>query len=176
MEGWRVYTENGGVATLEMGTTTGATLHDLSLHVTTPESWWNEMLIIDLAQMEGGREAFFDNDTFSIDITRLVSEWTDRGYWWGNDHSIALILNPSDVYGDTNWWNLGFQGSWGNAVWSGFDGDKTMTLTWDYSAYKSLIRPDTTELKLILRDHYMNYSPGGSMYLDNARLCPVPCP
>jgi len=174
LDGWAVYTSNGGQGTMTTGTTRGKTEGDYSLRVQTPESWWNEMAYVDLGTIDA-ITAMEDNYVFSIDVTRYADEWTDRGQWWGNNPTIALLINPGDVKTEVtaeNWWNMGSKGIWGNASqWGGHqEGDLTMTLTWDYAALKDLIAWDSTEFKIILQECYWNYSPGGSYYLDNARF------
>jgi hypothetical protein len=177
LDGWAVYTANGGQGTLTTGNTRGKTVGDFSLRVQTPESWWNEMAYVDIAS-EGFVEAMQAGGAFSIDVTRYADEWTDRGQWWGNNPTVALLINPGTKLDGlaTNWWNMGSKGLWGNsAQWGGLvSGDQTVTLNWEYESIKQWINWDSTEFKLILMECYMNYSPGGSYYLDNAKFVPEP--
>jgi len=163
LDGWA---NAAGVATLTTGATVGVTDGVYSLKVNTPESWWNEAMMLDLAPLGLSPESFFDNFAIQLDITRYAADWTNYG-GWGSDHRLAILVNPSCFKeGVTeNWWNLGDQGFWNPTM-----GDSTMTLTWDYSAIKPLIAWNNSQFKIIIQENYYMYSPGGTWYIDNVRF------
>jgi len=163
LEGWAPYS---GVATLTTGATVGNTDGVYSLQVNTPESWWNEGLVLDLVPM-GLVETFWNNSAMTMDITRLAADWTNYG-GWGSDHQLQLLINPSCRKAGVadNWWALGMRGAWNPTM-----GDSTMTVTWNYRYLKDLITQEpVTNFKFIIQDTYYMYNPGGTWYIDNVRF------
>ncbi len=164
MEGWATY---NGVATLTPGCTVGNSDGVYSLGVKTPESWWNEGLMIDLVPLGLVSEAFFDNYAIAIDVTRYAADWTNYGGWYAS-HQLQILINPSCRKAGVpdNWWAMGMRGAWDPTM-----GDSTMTLIWDYSAIKSLVtEEDLTNFKIIIEDTYYQFNPGGTWYMDNVRF------
>ncbi len=173
---------SSGVGTLTPGTSTyGATEGSYSLRMETPETWWNEIMVIDLTAVEAGVEAFFDNDYFSIDIGHLASDWaTSGGAWQGQAYNIAIVAEVSDpMYAvDTaeplrGWWQAEFIASDWNFV------DDQKNYNWYYGLLKDKIAADPSCLAIILIEKWVEnyqgtYGPGGVCYLDNAMLIPEP--
>ncbi|MCJ7730311.1 MAG: PEP-CTERM sorting domain-containing protein [Sedimentisphaerales bacterium] len=182
MDGWTV--KNGtwtpGVSTI--GHTEGSySLVGSGL----ANSWWTEILVLDMATYEGGREAFFGNTTFSIDIATVATEWVqDTALGWHTSVGVGLLLNPSTAWynGDygtidpdsglpINWWNLGAVMGVGEFrdIGDTLSADRQGTLSWDYDSIMSIMG-DAAELKLILMYHFYGFSTIGNIYLDNAKL------
>jgi hypothetical protein len=161
-QGWAVK----GVATLTPGSTIGATEESVySLKVQTPQSWWNESMVLDLAAM-GLVQSFADNYAVTMDITRYAADWTPISDWQTN-HQLQLLINPSCFKpgSPVNWWALGLKGSWKPG-----DGDSVMTLTWDYSAIKNDLNYSSSMFKIIVEEVYYNFDPGGVYYIDNVKF------
>jgi len=162
LEGWTTY---NGVATLTTGATVGNTDGVYSLQVNTPESWWNEGLMLDLVPM-GLVQSFADNYAISMDITRYAADWTNYG-GWGTNHQLQILINPSCFKpgSSLNWWALGNKGAWNPTM-----GDSTQTLVWDYSAIKKDLEYGSSIFRIIIQDFYYMYSPGGQWYIDNVKF------
>ena len=182
-DGWAVYTSNGGVGTITPGVYSyGATQDSLySLKVQSPASWWNEVMYIDLGVIDG-KDAFLGNNTFSVDVSWLASEWVDAGTGWNAVPTIGLLVNPgTKTCGFENWWDGGGQtvpvGYWASApeepyAWTYYPNpDGTVTLSWNYQNMSAgRINSASTEYKLILKVVFSQFVEPGTFYLDNARL------
>ncbi len=152
--------------------TTGVTLNANSLKVdVNNHSGWNQAIYIPLDD-EGLVDEFFDNDVFSLDITRLAAEWTiadpcDPNLGWSDLH---VIINADSNSGPV-WIDLGAD----NSLWNYVDGNDTSTAKWNYSGAKAQIdKASISNLDLILVSNYdPNYTSGGIYYLDKARLEPM---
>jgi hypothetical protein len=158
MDGWEICSLTPPGNPILSFSTTGVTLDANSLRMEVPESGWRFALILKLQNI-GMTEEFFRHNIFSIDVTRLASEWTGAdGYT-----ELQLIVN-----GDGGVWD-GY-GAAGN--WSATDGDNTQTVSWDYSDSIEKFDPDNVGyLEFIIITNYSNeYATGGIYYLDNARL------
>jgi hypothetical protein len=149
-----------GVAT---GVTLGSGALKLEQDLTVNGGWsWSMMVNVSAAQ-------FQSHDTFKLDITRLVSDWTPPGsghYWNG----LELYVN-SNVFGEPC--SLGDSDSW----WSPASGDGSITASWDYSSIKAVVGSSPSYLQFVIAvnaQHYLNTS--GIFYLDNARLVRTPQP
>jgi hypothetical protein len=142
---------------------TGVTLDTKSLKLSVPEPNWQRAIYLRL-QDKGLVDDFFNNDTFSVDVTRLPGEWTGPGGYSGVD----LVVSANSVSGPV------FQALGGKIWWSPGDGNNPQTATWDYSAIKALIDPcSVSYLELIIATNYdADFTAGGKYYLDNALLAP----
>lgn len=193
MDGWVVNTGPSNYSALNAalpGTFAyGATDGFYSLQVTTAASWWNEFMSIDLAAIEGGRDVFFGNNTLSLDVSWLQSEWTSQNLaGWGATPSIALLVNPGNTWfhgvwadgnpanGPLNWWNGGsidvpagyYDYGIGAPV---INPDGTVTLSWNYQDITGgAIKGDTATIKLIFEIVTATYVDPQLMYFDNVKL------
>jgi hypothetical protein len=163
--------------------TNGATSGGYSLALQTSESWWNEVMTLDLATIEGGMNAFFANDTFQIDITLLASEWGINADSWGKP-SLQMIIcaetsdHQYDIdsvnYPGLGWWLVDWQGT----DWIPQNGDSTYTLSFDYSSIQPMVATDASYCYIVLGETWMDTgsgtTPGGIFYHDNAWLVPEP--
>jgi len=166
MDGWILQTEAPGSSA--SFSTTGATLHDSSLRVSIPVGGWKKALQIKFQDL-GLVDEFLANKIFSVDVTRLASEWTGAP---ADGHSgLHLYVNAG---GDG--WNIwqeaeGYKGWWKYEL-----GDNTQTVNWDYSAALPNIKPDNLWwCELFIATNYDTaYTSGGIYYFDNAQLIPEP--
>lgn len=180
------YAQNGvhnalasGVGTLTPQDSTYASEGSFCLRMQTPETWWNEIMVIDLLAVEDGVQSFFDNDSFSIDIGHLASDWATSGGAWNSQHyNIAIVAEVScEAYAvDSNeplrYWNQkSFSANWNRE-------DDWKTYHWCYANMKPYIDPTPSVLRIILVERWVeNYAgtyTGGVCYLDNAQLIPEP--
>ena len=137
----------------------GATLDANSLRVGVDIAGQTFVMILKLQNVDLTEE-FFRHNIFSIDVTRIASEWTGST----GDSGLVLIVNSDDV-----WDGYGTAG-----LWNPTDGDSTMTLSWDYSESISKISDDAGFVEFILCTTYPEeYVTGGIFYVDNARLSGV---
>jgi hypothetical protein len=134
----------------------GVTLDNYSLKQVIP-SGSGYVLWIELTEVLGGADAFFANNTFSIDVTRLASEWS--GALSGNIH--MYIAAEGDAFHDYGT---------ANSSWSPENGNRTMTLSWDYSDSLELVDPNASLLKIIVWQESANFTGDVTYYFDNARL------
>lgn len=135
----------------------GVTLGNYSLkHVIPAGSGY--ILVIELPDLSGGVDAFFANNTFSVDVTRLASEWTGSG------------TSNINMYIDAE--NDGFHnyGAPANSSWNTQQGNRTMTLSWDYSDSLELVTPEDSFLRIIIWQESTGFSGNATFYFDNARL------
>ncbi len=148
--------------TTEFNDTVGVTLDGNSLKLYVPEPNWQRAIYLQLDDMNLVDE-FFSSDIFSVDVTRLVGEWSNDVNYAG----LQLVVNANSVSGVV-WQDLG-----GRVFWSPPDGNATQTAKWDYSATKALIDEATVSyLEFIIITNYDPCStpPRGTYYLDNAQL------
>ncbi len=160
LDGWEICTFSPeGNTVLTPGDTNGVTLDSGSLKMVNDLGEYKFALIFNL-QNNDLADDFFANHTFMLDVTRLASEWTISG---SNYNGLKLIVNS-----DAGWDDLGNDiGSY----WSPSEGDVTLTASWDYSAIKAELDPETTTyVEFIIVTTNNGYSDGGIYYLDNARL------
>jgi hypothetical protein len=163
-DGWSASTwDPNGHAVLIPGVAEGVTLDSgalkLDIDLTQNGGWsWVLIVYVNAAQFQA-------HDTFKLDITRLVSDWTPPGsgsYWNGFD-----LRANSDTTGLVD---LGSQG-W----WSPSDGNGPVTASWDYSSIKAGVGSNPAYLQFVFAvnaQHYVNTT--GIFYLDNARLVRTP--
>ena len=153
--------------------TTGVTLGGKSLRVSVPCGNWKKMMRISIQSMPELVEAFRNGKTFQIDVTRLTSEWTGDP---SNGHSgLHFIINAGgdgwsvwyNGLGDPDDTGSGYQG-W----WKYDQGDRTQTVTWDYSGVLPQMEFDNIWwLELWVISNYDDaYATGGVYYFDNARI------
>ncbi len=166
-DGWRI-DPCAPPGTAMTYSTTGVTLDTKSLKVDVNDhNGWNAAIYIPLEANDVNLvDEFFDNDFFSVDVTRLDNEWLpadDPNYNAG----IHLIVNANSVPDGNVWFDLGAR-----AWWSPGDGNNPRRAGWDYSATKADINEASVSyLQLILVTNYdPNFTTGGIYYLDNAKL------
>lgn len=142
--------------------TIGVTRGASSLKLTAGATGWQQVLTISLND-PAGLDAFFGNNQFDINVTRLQSEWAGTESWWNGVH---LIINAGSELGNV-WVDLGWSAGWNNA-----NGDSTVTASWDYSAVKSQIDRDTVGwLEFVFVTNCDTaYTTIGSHYLDDAHF------
>ncbi|MGD8786962.1 MAG: hypothetical protein PVJ60_06020, partial [Phycisphaerales bacterium] len=148
--------------------TTGATSGQSSLKI-EPLTGLQDVAVFDLLG-QGMANQFRNNLKASMDVTRLLSDWTDVGSSW-NDIYMAVragsndregIGNPTwefrdDMEGDADWWV---------AI-----GDETMTFEYDYSLTLNQIDFSNLDyLELIVVTNWGGFDPGGVYYIDNIQI------
>lgn len=169
MDGW-IVSPTAPPGSTTAFSTTGATLGSQSLRYTPGEGDYKNALVYSF-NTPALQSAFFDNAMFSMDVTRIASEWQgnpSNGYC-----GVHLIVNAGSNAGTT--WTL-YQAVGGSAWWNYTNGDTTATAVFDYTAAKALI--DRSNLQwlefLVITNSDPLYTTVGSYYLDNARLEPPP--
>lgn len=140
--------------------TIGATLGGQSLHVN--QSGWGQSLAIKLNTAQ--KADFMANNTFEIDMTVAANDGTITG---GYTQVYALYMNAAGpgfiaVAADTP---INFY--W----WSG-SGQRTQTLSVDYSAFKAAMT-GTDYIELVFALNTGGGAPD-DIYFDNARFVPEP--
>jgi hypothetical protein len=163
-DGWTIWPSAPAIT--QVGhSTNGATLNSNSLRVSVGSGGWNEFLVLRCTEV--GRVAdFFANDTFSVDVTRLVADWSGPG--WGG--TLRLVVNTQSA----GWNNLG-TGLPNPGWWSPANGDQTINLSWDYSAVRNLTLPTDGWIEIIIgQNSSSDWVPPLIYYLDNAQLTPEP--
>jgi hypothetical protein len=161
MDGWVV----GGGADVRYaaGDVNGVTLGNNSLDVYVPTGAWATVLSMDLLEPNNADvlAAFRVNTKFTADITHKVADWpVDDIPPWNGTH---LIINT-----DAGYLDLGYR-----AGWSQNDGDRTDSVTWDYSQQLSRINFDTVtylQLFVIVNANSADYAGWVWFYIDNMRL------
>jgi hypothetical protein len=163
MDGWAV----AGGADVRYSDANGVTLGQHSLDVYTKTGAWASVLTLNLMDPNNAavRDAFFANTKVTADITRLVVDWPvdDIPPWNG----IHFIINCGGD-GWSLWQDLGYR-----AGWSQNNGDRTDSVTWDYSPYLSRIQRDNLtwcSLEVVVNANSANYKGWVWFYLDNMRL------
>jgi len=190
MDGWVVSAGNTGTPGVY---STGATSGFYSLQLQTPDSWWNEAIALDLGTIEGGSDAFLGNNTFSLDVAFLGSEWVTANTGWSANPTIGLIVNPDKGWNwgqnPLNWWKAADQGvglspgSWATIDPDGIPGsgdeyneytpgaDGSATLSWDYQALTSgYIDSTSTAYAFKLVIVHSQFAGTPSLYIDNVKL------
>jgi hypothetical protein len=170
MDGWVV----GGAADVLYSDVNGVTLDNYSLDVFVPTGAWAAVLTMDLLEPNNAAvlEAFRVNTKITADITHLVANWpVDDIPPWNGTH---LIINtdpaaapgvPGDGYLD-----LGYR-----AGWSQNNGDRTDSVTWDYSQQINAINANFDkvtylQLQVIVNANSADYAGWVWFYLDNIKL------
>jgi hypothetical protein len=173
-------------------TTTGVTDGSYSLAVDANKpgtqsgnNWWYMPILNYKFIGEEARNAYFGNDTFSVDVATLMAEWivnANAGWTFGTD--IGLIMNAGDNSGNSMWTTIS------QIWWDPSAADYTNTLSWNYQAQKDQmliwgLENDYTEgwveFVLLARTPTFENPPdgvgdNGNYYLDNARLSGTPEP
>jgi len=175
MDGWQIWTGDGNApgTTTEFNDTTGVTLDGNSLRLEVPEGEYKLALYIQLDDANLVDE-FFNNEYFSLDVTRLSSEWepnTDPNF--SGYSALQLIVNANSVSGPV-FAQLGGDFSWWESNPLDPNADLPKLATWNYVDAKRQIDPCSVSfLELIIVSYYdPNYTTGGVYYLDNIRLEP----
>jgi len=191
MDGWEYGPWNSNDI-ISWSTTTGVTDGSYSLAVDpnrpgaqTGNNWWYMPILNYKFIGEDARAAYFGNDTFSIDVATLMSEWilnANAGWAFGTD--MGLIMNAGDNDGHSMWTVLTQYG------WHPETADYSTTLSWDYSTQKYTLMDwglhlDSTEgwveFVLLARTPTFEDPPDGigdpgKYYLDNAQVYGTPEP
>ena len=153
LDGWRPWS-----GTTSYSDSVGVTLGNYSLKHVIPAGT-GYVSVIELTDVSGGVEAFLANNTFSVDLTRLAADWPA-----GDTSNIYMYV---DADGD-GFHNYGISA---NSTWSPDEGNKTMTLTWNYSDSLELIPVEPTFLRIIIWQEVTGATGDDVVYyLDNARL------
>jgi len=166
-DGWDIWSGAPNDTTIDYNDTIGVTLDSNSLKLYVPESGEQDVLVIRLYEV-GLTEIFKENDTFSLDVSWVTSEWSG-----GNWAQIQLVVNADDGVGwqnlgqpDTDTSNPGYPGGWDPV---NFGDSDTRTVTWNYGNVLSGHDPNWAEL-IIKTVYDANFTTGGIYYLDNAQL------
>ena len=191
LDGWEWSPWNSN-SIVTWSTTTGVTdgSYSLAVDVNRPgaqsgNNWWYMPILNYKFIGEEARHAFFGNDTFSVDVNTLMSEWivnTNAGWVFGTD--LDLIVNAGDNEGHTMWTTIGPQ------AWNPAAADYSNTLSWNYQALKNtlydwhLCVDDTegwVEILILARTPTFESPPDGvgdpgNYYFDNAWLTGTPEP
>ena len=179
------FTDGAVVGTITAGTAGSGAEGDLySIKVATPETWWDEAASIDLAQLDGGVDAFFANNTVQVTVTFLASEWgIDSGAWCRPGMTLILCGNSAAPQYDVNPLEPGraWTSVWGNGTqWLPSDGDVTTTILLHYygGLTKARFATDATVLGITLAPRWIETGSGaavgGNFYIDSVSLCPEP--
>jgi hypothetical protein len=159
MDGW----VSGGGADVRYSDTNGVTLGKYSLDVWVPTGAWATVLSMDLLDPNNAAvlAAFRANTKFTADITHKVADWpVDKIPPWNGTH---LIINT-----DAGYLDLGYR-----AGWTRNDGDRTDSVTWDYSQQLSRIdfsKVTYLQLFLIVNANSPDYTGWVWFYIDNMKL------
>ena len=144
--------------------TVGVTRDSSSLEVRVSQSDWQPVVSLDLFR-DGLVQDFANNNTVSLDVTRLVEDWsTNPSPNWSN---VNIIIEAG---GDG--WGFGGPGLGSQANWVPEHGDQTQTATWSYGGYLSMI--DFNNLWWLSLVVMSNCDPAYEgeirLYLDNVQL------
>jgi hypothetical protein len=164
LDGWVV----GGGADVLFNDHNGVTLDQYSLDIYLVNGDWNQdVLVLNILDpnLPTLKDAFRSNTKVTADVTHLVADWpTDQAPGWNGKH---LILNC----GGDNWnryLDLGYKAGWDQNA-----GDRTDSVTWDYSQQLGLINFDTItylEFIVIVNANSADYTGWVWFYLDNMKL------
>lgn len=146
--------------------TIGVTLDDDSLHVI--QAGWGQSLAIKLQNL-GLTDEFMARDTFSIDMTVAAASSYDPVIEGGYSQISTVSMNAAGP----GWTDVA-TGNPLNFYWWSSAGQRTGTLSVDYSAFRDLIT-STGYIEIILTLNTGGGAPP-DMYFDNARLSGVPEP
>lgn len=153
----------GGTADVRYSDTNGVTLDSYSLDVYTPTGEWANALELNLLEPNNADilAAFRANTKITADITHLVVDWPvgDIPPWNGTH----LIINT-----DAGYLDLGYR-----AGWNQNDGDRTDSITWDYSQQLGQIDFDNVtylQLLLVVNANSQDYEGWVWFYIDNMKL------
>ncbi len=170
-DGWVLMAAVTEGSTIDYNDTVGVTLNNRSLKLWVPigeedNTWWIEALQFNLLADPnlGLVDEFFNNDTFSMDVTRLVPDWPPTETWEAN--AFILVVNGGSDLGDF-WGDVGDSEYW----WTTMpDANLPRTITWDYSGVKDEFDPNSvTFLEFLLILKTANYTEG-TYYFDNIQL------
>jgi hypothetical protein len=173
-----------------------------SMTVQVPETWWDEAAIIDLTQVEGGVDAFFDNDTLRVVVSLSAAAWgIDAGAWCRPGLTLAICAETSDHKWDIDsvgapgrgWWGSDDMPTWKTSSWLPNWGDYSITFSFYYGDIitkggcqakdylldvRDKIDKTPSALGLILIPHwgetFSGTAVGGVYEFDEATLVPEP--
>ena len=188
---WQAWNSNSIVS---WSTTTGVTdlYYSLAVDVNYPgaqtgNNWWYMPILNYQFIGEEARNYFWGNDTFSLDVATLMSEWlpnTDAG--WIYDTGVQLVVIAGDgVYEGRR---MGVYLDW--REWQPDLTDYSATLSWNYQAQKNMLLSwglnhdpyqGWIEFVLLARTPTFESPPDGTgdpgkYYFDNAWLTGTPEP
>ncbi|MCU0916554.1 MAG: LamG domain-containing protein [Planctomycetes bacterium] len=159
MDGWVV----GGSADARYSDVNGVTLGKYSLDVWVPTGAWATVLTLNLLDpnQAAALAAFRANTKITADITHKVADWpVDDIPPWNGTH---LIINT-----DAGYMDLGYR-----AGWSQNNGDRTDSVTWDYSQQLSRIdfsKVTYLELMIVVNANSADYAGWVWFYIDNMKF------
>ncbi|MGD2095521.1 MAG: hypothetical protein PVH77_10990 [Phycisphaerales bacterium] len=147
--------------------TTGATTGQNGLRIESLTGL-QDVAVFDLYG-QGMINEFRNNLKASIDVTRLLSDWTDQGGSWC-DIYMAVRAGSNDPESAESTWE--FRGDMeGDADWWAALGDETMTFEYDYSlALNEIDFYNLEYLELIVVTNWGGFEPGGVYYIDNVQI------
>jgi len=195
--GYPMYFTDGAVlGTLTAGDTgsgsyvdcDGDTVDDLyALKVSAPEGWWDETASIDLAQLQGGVDAFFANSMICVKLTLKANEWAIDQHAYSRPGLTLIVCGNSagSAYDNADRVALGFTGqawtspAWVTSNWLPWLGDVTFTMYLPYGdSTKEQFATDATCLGITLAPHWSQAGGsgtlGGTYHIDGVALCPEP--
>jgi len=162
----------GGGADVRYSDTNGVTLDNYSIDIFTPTGAWAEVLTMDLLEPNNVDilAAFRANTKVTADITHLVVDWpVDNIPPWNGTHFVINVngdaLNTTESEG---FMDLGYQ-----AGWTQDSGDRTDSVTWDYSKQLSWIDFDKVtylQFFVIANANSEDYTGWIWFYIDNMKL------
>ena len=146
----------------------GVTLNNNSVRLYIPDDKWQHTMRFDVNLDEDAEliNVFRRAGKFRMDLTRIASEWVDGpGSRESSGFHFAVNTNHPDV-GDGGWYDCGY-----DAWWMNDDGDRTITVEWDYSEILDIMDfSDLWWLEFFLYSYYEGYSEGGIFHIDNCRF------
>jgi hypothetical protein len=165
-DGWGTWSSNAvqpNPANFALSTTNGVTRGSSSLQVT--QSGWAQGLALNFDGSQ--RAAFMSHDTFSIDMSVAANDGTITG---GYTQIYSVALN-----GEGGSFSDVVTGTPVNFYWWEGSGARTLTLSFNYSAYRDTLVANPGWIQMILALNTGGGAPA-QMYFDNAKLSGVPEP
>ena len=162
-----------GGADVRYSDTNGVTLDNYSLDIYTATGAWASVLTMNLLDPNNADilAAFRTNTKITADITHLVVDWpTDEIPPWNGTHFIINTSAEALPSRDGGYVDLGYR-----AGWSQNNGDRTDTVTWDYSSVINDLNANWDkvtylELNVIVNANSADYTKWVWFYIDNMRL------
>ncbi|MBN2130426.1 MAG: LamG domain-containing protein [Sedimentisphaerales bacterium] len=168
----------GATADVRYSDTNGVTLDTYSLDVYTPTGEWANALTMNLLEPNNADvlAAFRANTKATVDITHLVVDWPvgDIPPWNGTHLIIntdaAAVPTHAAANDGSGYVNLGYR-----AGWNQNEGDRTDSVTWDYSQHIREINANFDkvtylELLIVVNANSAEYGGWVWFYLDNMML------
>lgn len=163
----------GGGADVRYSDTNGVTLDNHSLDIYTATGAWASVLTMNLLDPNNADilAAFRANTKITADITHLAVDWpTDEIPPWNGTHFIINTSAEALPSRDGGYVDLGYK-----AGWSQNNGDRTDSVTWDYSSVISDLNANWDkvtylELNVVVNANSADYTKWVWFYIDNMRL------